>query len=295
MANQHMESKSRHPFPSHFRTPLAWIFILALLIGGYARADSVSLNADSAKLIYGSDSDTLTIDSGRPLMRAALILQALYGYVITYEDPWYSNSDDVVDIAPSTIKGYSAFKPGNGPKLIVPRSSQLSIKLPASKKLSQDELFGRLQDLVKLQKSKPRGGHFQVLQTGDSFHIIPAEARDRNGNWSTQSSLLDTVISLPQEDRTESKLYLAIAGAVSAAAKVSMTVVVNHPLSYSSKSDLHTNVGASNETARSVLMRALSVHPTKRTWTLMQTTESGPNVFSLNVMDIPTNVAAVSY
>jgi len=193
------------------------------------------------------------------------------------------------------MKDYSEFKPGKGPKLIVPKSSQLSIKLPTSKKLSLDELSGHLQDLVKLQKSQPHGGHFQVQQTGDSLHIIPAEARDHNGNWAAQSSLLDTLISIPQEDRTETNLYQAIAGAVSVAAKVSMTIVVSHPLSYSSKSDLHTNIGASNEAARSVLMRALAVHPTKRTWNLMQTTESGPNVFSLNVMDIPTDVAAVSY
>src|SRR5258708_724482 len=92
-----------------------------------ACAETATVYADSAKLTAGADTSTLTISSGRPLMRAALILQALYGYVITYEDPRFSNPDDVVDIGSTMVKGTTEGRPPKGSKLMVPKDSQYSI------------------------------------------------------------------------------------------------------------------------------------------------------------------------
>jgi hypothetical protein len=49
-----------------------------------------------------------------------------------------------------------------------------------------------------------------------------------------------------------------------------------------------TKMGAANEPARSVLMRALQASPVKRTWLLGHALENGPNAFSLNIFELPT-------
>jgi hypothetical protein len=274
-----------------FRLAMLGSLVLSIAV----RAENTGQgNTDSAKLISDKGSNTLVIDSGRPLMRAALILQALYGYVITYEDPRYVNDDDVVDIAPTTRKDFSSFRPGKAPKLNVPRSAAISVDVPTATKISSDDLAKLLHKLISLQGSQSHGGHFRVTQDGDAFHILPSEVRDRAGNWETQSSPLDALISIPQEERSEKELYRAIVEAINATAKVRMHLSINHPMA-PANSDMQTSIGATNETARSVLTRALAVHRTKRTWVLMHTTEEGPYSFSLIVMDIPTDVAAVSY
>ena len=288
-----MDRKSNSWVPSRYRLAVATVPIVFALIGGRAYADSAQHNADSAGLIYGSDSTTLSIDSGRPLMRAALILQALYGFVITYEDPLYTNSDAVIDIAPTTRKDYASYRPGTAPKLLVPKPWKLTMQIPKLSKPTSSDALKLLQDFIRLQNSASHGGHFHVVQTGDSFHIIPSELRDRAGNWLPPSTVLDTRISLPQVERSETDLYRAIVRAIKTSAHVSMDLSVGEMFARPTKSDVPTNIGANDETARNVLIEALAAHSIKRTWTLAYGTED--NTFELHILDIPTDVARVSY
>ena len=265
-------------------------FVTAMLCGVVTAAavDAVDDPGDSAILTSDNGDLVMAVHSPRPVLRAAMALEKRYGYVITYEDPQYTNADDLTDVAASVRKDYSKFASGAAPKLMVPKTGDLTLHLSASSSISSGDLSALLTELVRGQQSRGRGGHFRVDQDGDAFHIVPTEVRDRTGNWSPHSSLLDTPISLPVQQRTERELYRAIAAQISSTAHVSMDVAVNGGFAMGfARPEPVTNIGATTEPARRVLMRALQIHPTKRTWALLHAPESGYNQFSLNILDIP--------
>ena len=175
---------------------------------------------DSATFIAHPSFVLLKIDSGRPVYRAVLTLQTRYGRVITYEDPRYTNEDDLQDVSAEVVRNYARYAPGTAPRVIVPRGGELTVRLPVSTNISSHELRLVLQQLVRAQATSPRGGHFRVEQDGDLFHVVPTEVRSRKGNWSRFSSPLDTPISLSNEDRTEGELYRAITDAIKGKARV---------------------------------------------------------------------------
>jgi hypothetical protein len=249
---------------------------------------SSTIDGDSASFTPDNGSVLLKIDSGRPVDRAVDTLQTRYGYVITYEDPRYTNEDDLQDVAAKVRKDYSRYPPGLAPKLMVPKGGKLTLRLPASKDISPQDLASILQQLARAQGTSSRGGHFRVAQVGDVFHLVPTEVRNRKGNWSHYNSLLDTPISLPKQDRSESELYRAIADAVSAATHVRLWIVVNGGIVIGLVSpELHTSMGATLEPARNVLMRALQLHRSRRTWAVLYDPEEDNNMFALNVWDFP--------
>ena len=249
---------------------------------------SSTIDGDSASFTPDNGSVLLKIDSGRPVDRAVNTLQTRYGYVISYEDPRYTNEDDLQDVAAKVRKDYSSYPPGLAPKLMVPKGSKLTLRLPASTDISPQDLARILQQLVRTQATSSRGGHFRVEQAGDVFHLVPTEVRDRKGNWSHYNSLLDTPISLPEQDRRESELYRAIADAVSDATHTKLSIIVNGGWVIGMVSpELRSGMGATLEPARNVLMRALQLRRSRRTWALLHGPEEGTNIFALNVWDFP--------
>jgi hypothetical protein len=249
---------------------------------------SSTIIGDSALFTPGNGSILLKIDSGRPVGRAVRTLQTRYGYVITYEDPQYTDEDDLQNVSASVVRNYSNYAPGTAPKVIVPKGSQLTLHLPASLNIGTQDLNAILQQLVRAQATGPRGGHFRVEQTGEVFHVIPTEVRDRNGNWSPHASILGTPISLPEQDRGEEELYQQIADALKAARHIGIRVLINGGWVIGRPApELRTTMGATQEPARTVLSRALQLHPVRRTWALLHAPEDGSNVFMLNVWDFP--------
>jgi hypothetical protein len=256
---------------------------------------SSTIAGDSASFELENGAVLLKIDSGRPVAGAVHTLQVRYGYIITYEDPRYTNEDDLQDVSASVVRNYSQYAPGMAPKVVVPKGGKLTLNLPASSNVSSDDLAAILQQLIRAQTISPRGGHFRVEQAADAFHVVPIEVRDRKGNWSRYSSLLDTPISLPEEDRSEEELYRAITAAVSAAKRVRLEVMVNGGIVIGlDVPSLLTTVGATQESARSVLTRALQLHRNRRTWALLHGPEDGNDVFMLNIWDFPTKTQAAN-
>src|SRR5882672_7227609 len=84
-------------------------FLCALLC--MAAHGQGALNRDEARLAADTEGTLLQVDSARPLARAAMTLETRYGYVITYEDPRYSNEDDLVDAGSTVRKNYSTSRP----------------------------------------------------------------------------------------------------------------------------------------------------------------------------------------
>lgn len=273
--------------------------VLALLLTGAitsAFAQDDDLSKDHTTLTSNGNSVVLDIYGGRPVSDAVNALELRYGYVITYEDPQYVNSDDITDATVYFRKDHRPSGPGV-PKLLVPRGSHLSMQIPTASCVSPTDLMHVLQQLADLRGS--RGGHFHVEQdqSSSTFHVVPTEARDRDGNWSAQGSPLDARISFPAVTRDESQLLATIVGAVSFAAHVSMGYAINGGIVVRPASmhgfpspGFQYNIGADAETAREVLESVLRAQPDRRqTWALMHGVEAGPASYTLNMIDLPNN------
>jgi hypothetical protein len=88
-------------------------------------------------------------------------------------------------------------------------------------------------------------------------------------------------------------LYWAIAAAVGAATHVRLNGSVNGGIVMGrAVPELRTRIGATLEPARRVLMRALQLHRSRRTWALLHGPEIGEEEFMLNVQEFPTKSPA---
>src|SRR5687768_12629780 len=72
--------------------------------------------------------DRISVDDARPVARAAETLEQKYGWVVTYEDPRYAHESDLVDVTEKVRKDLDEYKPGQAPKLFVPKGGQLDFE-----------------------------------------------------------------------------------------------------------------------------------------------------------------------
>lgn len=226
----------------------------------------------------------IVTNRSRPVMRAALQLMAKYGYVITYEEPRYTFKGDLRDVTQER-QDFNRFPPGKAPKVLRPVGGNVQLTLPTTTdKLSVD---GALQRLVQSWVDSDQGGpHFQIKQEGDVFHIVPTEIRDRDGNWSVVQSILATPISLPNRPRTEHDMFKAICTALSLKVGVKVALALNGGFVVGPPETKQYALGAQEEPADSVLLRAFNLVDTKMTWIL--TYEPTGHIYFLNIDDIRT-------
>jgi len=224
---------------------------------------------------------TLSVDDGRPVAKAVQTLVSQYGYAITYEDPRYAYDGDLQDVTTQVRKDLDKYPPGKAPKVIAPLGGKLTLNVPSTMGLS--DVSSVLNQLVQSSPS----GHFRVQQTGDVFHVVPTEVRDRDGNWALSSSILDVPISIPTKDRSESEIMDAICQAVSSIVQVEVDVSGIRVGGFRSEAGPTLyRFGADNELARSVLMRALATTSNnKRTWLIFY--DVGQKLYVLNIFRVP--------
>jgi hypothetical protein len=236
----------------------------------------------------------LSVKDGRPVAAAVQELISRYGYVITYEDPRYVFSGDLQDVTTQVRRDLDQFPPGQAPKVIVPADASLTIHVPSSSTISSKDMAIVLEQLMKAQSISGRGGHFRVERHGEIFHVLPTEVRDRKGIWAPQASIFDVPISLPMKGRNKDDMLETICEAVSAAAHVKVGFggpvggisSPSHPQPY--------RLGAYNERARNVLMRAFGLlnDPKAGTWFPQQLTwllfyDFSDKAYSLNIQSVP--------
>lgn len=215
------------------------------------------------------------MEGGRNVGMAVDELQKRYGYIITYEDPVRVYADDLADFAERDRKDFYKYPPGKAPKLIAANDPSLTLNIPASPTITTQQMAAVLNQLIQAQAATGRGAHFRVQQISDLFHVIPTEVRDRNGNWVPQTPILDTVISLPTKNRSETEMIGDICNAVNAVSPVR----INRGIGLRNGLGLHSvnedgssttvvpplyQFGANSEKARDVLTRALALLADRR-------------------------------
>jgi hypothetical protein len=264
-----------------------------------------------------SAAPTLVVNDARPVAQAIQQLTEKYGAIITYEDPRYSYDGDLQDVTEQVRNDLAKFAPGKAPKIIVPKGGALSIDA------SSGDVETILNKLVQAQSRASAGGHFRVEHIGNAYHVVPTEIRDKKGNWTAQSSILDKPITLLMQDRDELAMMKAICGAITSATGEKVFLAGRYsffggisesvkaadtqarpssPSEPARNEDLAPSpypkfrLGAQNEPARSVLTRALDLAQKETrgetsTWFLYYSVEDKQRGYYLNIMGIPNRPA----
>lgn len=227
--------------------------------------------------VVGSvQNDSIIVDDPRPLAEALRIFQARYGWIVTYEDPRYASQADVVDVTEAVRN--PAAKP-SGRRTIIPRGGPFSF---GYQRPSPDSTLDRVAALVGTMVAEYNvsgyPGTFRVVRTDDMLHVVPASVQGRDGSPVPQSSILEARISLsPEKNRNTVDALVALLAAVRSATGQRVEIGTS-PVNLLMQSRMEE--GATDESARDVLVRTLRATGRRLGWLLLY--DPGDQYYVLN-------------
>jgi len=212
--------------------------------------------------------------------QAVLSLIRSYPVTITYEDPRYEYAGDLRDVTREVSKSHHEVR------TIVPKGGALQGTYDVSQDTGEPvDMADAIQRLVDANNRARQGGHFEVLRSGETFHVVPTEVRDSRGRWIPQRSVLDTPITFSSGgERDGFDLIEAILHEVSIAS--GRKIVGGRPsvamvCSRLGCAENKRSIDATNEPARDVLMRLVSSLNARYTWVLYYGGPGSDYVFNL--------------
>lgn len=227
---------------------------LALCLAAVGAAVLMSFAA-RGRVMQGASRAQVSVEDPRPVAKAIETLEARHGWVITYEDPPYAHHGDVVDVTAEVRKDLHKFRPGEAPKVLIPKGGALAFEydLAAASGHAADPA-AVVRQLLDAYARGGGAGAFRLEGGGQVVHVIPAAGRNGAGSVVAHDPVLDAPITLPAEERRGLQTLEAICAAVSQATGAQV-IVGTVPVSvFARHRDQH---GASGERARDVLLRTL--------------------------------------
>jgi len=109
-----------------------------------------------------------------------------------------------------------------------------------------------LQFILDADKSRGAGSRFRIEQTDTTFHVIPTETRDVDGQWVRQDSILDTALNITTAELSGAELLNEICGQISEKIRTPVVVGVIPATSFL---DYRGRLEVRNERARDVLLK----------------------------------------
>jgi len=158
------------------------------------------ISVAAASRDMGEADERLSVDNGRPLAQAILMLEKRFRTVITYEDPPYVYHGDIEDVTESTRRDLDKYPPGKAPRVFFPKGGRLEFVIVQRPDGSPDAR-GTLEKLVSEYASTIPAARFRIEKTANAFHAIPISARNPAGRLSSQRPVLDAAITLPAKER----------------------------------------------------------------------------------------------
>jgi hypothetical protein len=213
----------------------------------------ITLKAEQAVI----ETMRISVDEGRPLAKAVQILELKSGTPISYEDPPWIYSDDVVRAA-DTPEGAEILKTHPNFSAIVPIGGRLDVSLPV------DQITGRLtlspadslQRLLKDHIDRNNPGTFRIETLERGFVVVPVSARDTMGQIVPVRSPLDFPIFFSETERTgvETLQTLLDTASKSSGYRVAIGAIPNHLM------NTRATFGARGETGRDLLIKFNKTH-----------------------------------
>jgi len=211
-------------------------------------------------------SETISVDDPRPIAAVLQVLENKYGYAITYEDPEFTNSQDIKD-ATSEVAAKHAGR-SNGKRILIPKGGAFQFRYNVENGKPQEDATTLLRRMVTEYGNL---GHSTfTVQTREArnkteWHVVPAKVHDESGMLTDYSALLDRVISIPSKERSALEMLGEICQQLTLVSgrRVGVGNVPTNPLiSY------HAELEASNESARDALTKLLSRFQNQLVWQL---------------------------
>jgi hypothetical protein len=226
----------------------------------------------------------LSVEDPRPVAQAILELQEKYGWVITYEDPLYVHDSEIDDVTLKVRKDLDKYKPGEAPKVLVPKGGSLEFKYNVMSDTNlPDNPAMVVQKLLDAQAASVNGGRFRLETRGQIMHVIPTAIKNSAGVIVSQESVLDAIISLPSGDGTVLQKLRSICTAISRTTNITVklgTIPTGLLLQHRDQQ------GAANQRARDILVNTLETinNETKLSWRLLY--EPGMKTYYLNIRSV---------
>jgi hypothetical protein len=267
------------------------LFALGLLLDSNFAQESRSQFMKEGLVKRNGSSATVIANDPRPLAQAISALNEEYGWVVDYEDPPYSSNSELID---ATNPKWRAEHPGApGVKGIAGGAFQSDYEeSPQLNTAAGEEAF--LQKIVSDYDLSGNPGRFLVRDEGEvtlspampgskvsvihRFSIIGKSIKDSHGQDYLVSSILDTPISIPVEQRSAQATIDEIARGLSAqtGTRVFGGAVANNLLLQS-----QVTVGGENVSARSLLTKTLNDTQRPQIWRLLY--DPGAHIWVLNI------------
>ncbi len=266
------------------------LVVLCLAVAGIVIVTSFVVRGRGALPEKGPQGVTkvnLSVQDGRPLAKAIETLEAKYGWVITYEDPRYVHLSEIADVTEMVRNPLHKSTPGSeATRVLVPKGGALVIDYDVMSDTGLPvDREAVIQQLLEANSVYGNAGSFRLERKGQVLHVIPTAAKSSTGKLAAQESVLDTVISLPAEERSAMQTLDAICAAVSQATKTQVVVGMVPLNRFFQHRDQE---GATSETARDVLLKLLERTGTNLSWQLFY--EPGIRMYALNIHQVgPTN------
>jgi len=266
---------------SHF---FKYVLAIALLVILLFSTNSFELMGNPRVSLQGPPDQVLSfsVEGARPLAEAIEILVKKYGWQITYEDARYVHESDLVD---KTDPNYLKNNPGTTRRALRPRPGRIDFTYPVTTKNPAgipDNPGKVIQRLLDAHAAAGNPGIFGLKRDFGIFHVLPIQTKNSAGQMVKVSSILDTRISFPEEERTGYQTLRVICETISKSTGTEVTVGTI-PLNFFIR--YRSTEGATNEPARNVLVRFLSGTGARFYWLLFY--GAGWQGYALNIQAAP--------
>ena len=224
---------------------------------------------------------TIAVNDPRPLAKAADELERLSGVPIHYEDVRYSYASDVVDVTDQVARPEARAKNPNL-RVLIPRGGDLSAAPDLDKATGKvKNLDAALAGLLSAHVGKGLPGVYATNNVNGVHIIAPSKVLQTDGVLQPVSSVFEKPTSFPFQSRTLLETLEIILAAVSTESgyKVSLGTAPLRLLAQTTVS-----LGATNESAQSVLLRLLANSPAALSYRLFYSPSQHYYLFNLHVV-----------
>lgn len=272
LKNEHARNHAQRNHPLLLLGSLTLVVVIA------------SVLAVAVSSMHETNKERLSVDDPRPVAAAAEMLEQKYGWIVTYEDPPYAHESDLVDVTEKVRKDLDKYKPGQAPKVFVPKGGPLELEYdvdPVTKKPAAPDVV--IQQLLDAYAVNGKAGAFRLEKEGQRLHIIGTSARNKDGVWTAHESVLATVITLPAQKRNGMKLLEDFCAAVSQSGG---TPVVIGTVPTSLLIRYETEAGTKDQKARTFLVNELDrmTGHARLSWQLFYSAQT--KTYYLNIREI---------
>lgn len=246
-----------------------------------ASSQAASQNAASQEESQGAAAEEAirirVTDFPRPLMAAVRQIEGQFGRVVTYEDPAYVYSGDIVDVTAQVSRSGDMSK-----RILGMRSGSLDISYVPRKRASSIEaqVEDVLRAVVKQANAADLPGDYSVRVVPGGFHVVPTSVNGKNGIKEPFATVLDTRITIPE---TEDGILEILALLGQTISQSTGTLVAPGSFPQGGFARARATIVARDEPARDVLWRVLqSVSPNLSFEALCEVGEKSPCYFSIH-------------